>query len=261
LAAALASATSATTTAEDGRLRGGAEIVLTDRDPAAVRLARENVASNAEVIRPSASASSSSSSSGVAVTAAELDWDDDDGLGALLGRDATSRESGAGGGDAEVAMILAADVVYHEDSFAPLVHALDRLAGDAGEEEEEEGRRDASTFTPLVYLAYRRRCDAETAAHFFHLLDARFERRRVSWRWPFPRGSGARRHPGGEDATLFRLTPRRRHEAMAALIPYAELAVIHDAGHLPTLEAPDAVTAALRVWLKQPLVLQTRADA
>lgn len=57
------------------------------------------------------------------------------------------------------------------------------------------------------------------------------------------------------------LTPRRRHEAMAALIPYAELAVIHDAGHLPTLEAPDAVTAALRVWLKQPLVLQTRADA
>ena len=57
------------------------------------------------------------------------------------------------------------------------------------------------------------------------------------------------------------LTPRRRHEAMASLIPYSELAVIRDAGHLPTLESPDAVTAALRVWLRQPLVLQTRADA
>src|SRR6056297_710701 len=57
------------------------------------------------------------------------------------------------------------------------------------------------------------------------------------------------------------LTPLRRHEHMAGITPFAELAVIRDAGHLPTLEAPDAVTAALRAWQRQPLVLQTRADA
>lgn len=57
------------------------------------------------------------------------------------------------------------------------------------------------------------------------------------------------------------LTPVKRHEFMAGLIPYAELALIHDAGHLPTLEAPEAVTAALRAWLRQPLVLQKRVVA
>ncbi|WP_135503673.1 alpha/beta fold hydrolase [Roseovarius aestuariivivens] len=57
------------------------------------------------------------------------------------------------------------------------------------------------------------------------------------------------------------LTPVKRHEFMAGLIPHAELALIQDAGHLPTLEAPEAVTAALRVWMKQPLVLQRRVVA
>lgn len=52
------------------------------------------------------------------------------------------------------------------------------------------------------------------------------------------------------------LTPLKRHAFMAELIPYARLDVIEDAGHLPTLEAPEAVTAALRAWLKQPFVLQ-----
>lgn len=52
------------------------------------------------------------------------------------------------------------------------------------------------------------------------------------------------------------LTPLKRHSFMAELIPYAKLEVIEDAGHLPTLEAPEAVTAALRAWLKQPFVLQ-----
>jgi pimeloyl-ACP methyl ester carboxylesterase len=52
------------------------------------------------------------------------------------------------------------------------------------------------------------------------------------------------------------LTPLKRHAFMAELIPYAKLEVIEDAGHLPTLEAPEAVTAALRGWLKQPFVLQ-----
>ncbi|MFU8882931.1 MAG: alpha/beta fold hydrolase [Rhodobacterales bacterium] len=53
-----------------------------------------------------------------------------------------------------------------------------------------------------------------------------------------------------------RLTPLKRHAFMAELIPYARLEVIEDAGHLPTLEAPEAVTAVLRAWLKQPFVLQ-----
>ncbi|WP_101067314.1 alpha/beta fold hydrolase [Roseovarius salinarum] len=44
------------------------------------------------------------------------------------------------------------------------------------------------------------------------------------------------------------LTPPRRHELMAALIPGAELEVVEDAGHLPTLETPDAVTRALAGW-------------
>ena len=52
------------------------------------------------------------------------------------------------------------------------------------------------------------------------------------------------------------LTPLKRHAFMAELIPYARLEVIEDAGHLPTLEAPKAVTAVLRAWMKQPFVLQ-----
>lgn len=53
-----------------------------------------------------------------------------------------------------------------------------------------------------------------------------------------------------------KLTPLKRHAFMAELIPYARLEVIEDAGHLPTLEAPEATTAALRAWMKQPFVLQ-----
>ncbi|MCR9146256.1 MAG: alpha/beta hydrolase [Rhodobacteraceae bacterium] len=57
------------------------------------------------------------------------------------------------------------------------------------------------------------------------------------------------------------LTPVKRHEFMAELIPYAQLVLVQDAGHLPTLESPDAVTDALRAWMKQPLVLQKRIVA
>lgn len=45
------------------------------------------------------------------------------------------------------------------------------------------------------------------------------------------------------------LTPPDRHREMAALVGGATLTVIPEAGHLATLEAPDAVTAALRAWL------------
>lgn len=52
------------------------------------------------------------------------------------------------------------------------------------------------------------------------------------------------------------LCPVKRHTFMAELIPYAELKVISDAGHLPTLEQPQLTTAALKAWMAQPLVLQ-----
>lgn len=52
------------------------------------------------------------------------------------------------------------------------------------------------------------------------------------------------------------LTPPRRHEFMAELIPYAELAILDDAGHLPTLEAPEKVNLALRAWMDLPLMLR-----
>lgn len=52
------------------------------------------------------------------------------------------------------------------------------------------------------------------------------------------------------------LCPIKRHSFMAELIPYAVLRVISGAGHLPTLEQPEATTAALREWLAQPYVLQ-----
>jgi len=56
------------------------------------------------------------------------------------------------------------------------------------------------------------------------------------------------------------LTPPRRHEFMAGLIPGAALCVIEGAGHLPVLERPAETNAALRGWLEQPLMLHRRAE-
>lgn len=50
------------------------------------------------------------------------------------------------------------------------------------------------------------------------------------------------------------LTPIRRHEFMATLIPNAKLEVISEAGHLPTLEQPGEVIRHLHDWLAQPAV-------
>ena len=50
---------------------------------------------------------------------------------------------------------------------------------------------------------------------------------------------------GREDA----LCPLERHELMAGLILGSRLTVIEGAGHLPTLEQPDAVTVEFRRWL------------
>ncbi len=48
------------------------------------------------------------------------------------------------------------------------------------------------------------------------------------------------------------LTPVKRHELMAALIPQARLEIIPGAGHLPVLERPGAVERAMRAWLERP---------
>ncbi|CZF80740.1 Pimeloyl-[acyl-carrier protein] methyl ester esterase [Grimontia celer] len=52
----------------------------------------------------------------------------------------------------------------------------------------------------------------------------------------------------GEDDQL---CPRDRHDTMKLLIPHADFVVIPFAGHLPTLEKPEATTRALNAWLKR----------
>ena len=47
------------------------------------------------------------------------------------------------------------------------------------------------------------------------------------------------------------LTPPPLAEEMAAAIPGARLLRIAEAGHLPSMEQPEAVTAALSRWLEQ----------
>lgn len=53
---------------------------------------------------------------------------------------------------------------------------------------------------------------------------------------------------GAEDA----LTPPHLHDEMAALIPGARRLSFDGCGHLPTMEAPEAVRAALGDWLIPP---------
>lgn len=52
------------------------------------------------------------------------------------------------------------------------------------------------------------------------------------------------------------LCPVKRHTFMAELIHGAELRVLENAGHLPTLEVPAETTQALRDWMRQPLILR-----
>ena len=47
-----------------------------------------------------------------------------------------------------------------------------------------------------------------------------------------------------------RLCPAALHEALAAAIPTAQLAIVEDCGHLSACEQPEAVTALLRQWLE-----------
>lgn len=48
-----------------------------------------------------------------------------------------------------------------------------------------------------------------------------------------------------------RLCPRDRHDLMHALMPSSRLAIVADAGHLPTLEQPEQTTAELIRWLEE----------
>ena len=48
-----------------------------------------------------------------------------------------------------------------------------------------------------------------------------------------------------------RLCPRPRHEMMHDLIPRSRLCVVAGAGHLPTLERPEATTLELIRWLEE----------
>lgn len=47
------------------------------------------------------------------------------------------------------------------------------------------------------------------------------------------------------------VTPPARHEEMAGLLPDAELVIVPDAGHLAPLETPQAVSEAMRRWLRR----------
>jgi len=58
---------------------------------------------------------------------------------------------------------------------------------------------------------------------------------------------------GSED----RWSPPAQHEAIAALIPDARLAIIKGAGHMLPAEAPDALNTAIADWLGQPVQSRT----
>lgn len=57
---------------------------------------------------------------------------------------------------------------------------------------------------------------------------------------------------GAEDT----LVPVRRQEVLAGLLPHGKLQVIPEAGNMPMLEQPEAVSAALEAFLSGPMMLR-----
>jgi pimeloyl-ACP methyl ester carboxylesterase len=47
-------------------------------------------------------------------------------------------------------------------------------------------------------------------------------------------------------------SPPAQHQAMAARIPQSRLVIFPESGHMAPIEAPEAVTAALKAWLATP---------
>lgn len=52
------------------------------------------------------------------------------------------------------------------------------------------------------------------------------------------------------------LVPLRRQEFTAQLMPYGQLQVVPEAGHLASLEQPEAVSAAIEAFLNGPMMLR-----
>ena len=52
------------------------------------------------------------------------------------------------------------------------------------------------------------------------------------------------------------VVPLRRHEFVAKLMPFGRLKIFDGLGHLLPLEAPEAVTSALEVFLRGPMLLK-----
>ena len=142
------------------------EILLTDRDPIALHLARDTVRRNARLIRRGGSDNAK-------VSATTFDWDDDP--SALFEPEPADRVDVARPARARprhVSAVIAADVVYHEDAFASLVGALvetcARAAAEAPKPKPSSAKKQRRRGeTPLALLAYRRRCDPDTERHFF----------------------------------------------------------------------------------------------
>lgn len=57
----------------------------------------------------------------------------------------------------------------------------------------------------------------------------------------------------GEQDTM---VPMRRQEFLSGLLPYGKMQVVPQAGNLPMLEQPEAVTEALRDFLSGPMMLR-----
>ncbi|KAA2244243.1 alpha/beta fold hydrolase [Salinarimonas soli] len=107
-----------------------------------------------------------------------------------------------------------------------------------------------------AYLGPAHRADAGLLdlilAMGLDLGPAIFERQSVALR-DRPDATEALRAYGGPSLVLCgrhdALCPPERHAEIAGLLGNARLTVIEGAGHLPTLEEPEAVTSALRLWL------------